>query len=47
MKKKLHLCENEVSMHTHTHDVCVAAKTIELQGWWRVVLLRDMCEMVN
>ncbi len=33
--------------HTHTHMHSVAAKTIELQGLWHVVLLCDMCEMVN
>lgn len=34
-------------IHTHTHMHSVAAKTIELQGLWHVVLLCDMCEMVN
>lgn len=33
--------------HKHTHMHSVAAKTIELQGLWHVVLLCDMCEMVN
>jgi len=34
-------------IHTVTHMHSVAAKTIELQGLWHVVLLCDMCEMVN